>query len=569
MKRFKPIIGLLLGLAFAGAIIGSCAEEESSDDESAAPAGGDDPGSGPGQVQDDDDSATGGGEWWRRAVFLEVFVRSYYDSNGDGIGDLPGLTEKLPYLSDLGIGALWLMPIYPTRFEDSGYDVADYTDINPEYGTLDDFEALLAAAHARGIRIFLDGVFNHTSVAHAWFQESRQSRDNPKADWYLWADEPPFDCVDPLASATEGERWTFDEARGQYYYHHFREGMPDLNYFNPDVRRAVLDVMRFWLDLGVDGFRLDTAHLYYEDEDYCEHHPLTREFHRAMRALLDEYDDRALVGELVGPPALAASYFGDGTDGLHMVFNFFLDYAFFATDYLHAPELVNLVLNAENAAAPPGAQWANFTANHDFYRDYDLLLRDERRLKLSSTLQLTLPGTPFLYYGQEIGMGNGWQQPIDYRDSARTPMHWTGGRYAGFSTVTPWLALAPNYRTHNVAVERDDPRSLLSHYRRLLRLRNSSPALKAGEMATVATADPAVYGYFRTAGAETILVLFNFAGEPRSATVWLGGTPWEGGAGVVRDLYTEENPSPLVAGTAEYSVVLPAYGFALLRLEAD
>ena len=516
----------------------------------------------------DDDSAETNPDWYRSVVFMEIFVRSYYDSDGDGIGDFPGLTQKLPYLTDLGIGALWLMPIYPTPFFDSGYDVADYEAINPDYGTMEDFTAFLARAHELGLRVFLDGVFNHTSEQHAWFVESRSSRDNPKRDWYLWSDEPLFDCPTPLSPGANEERWTYDEQTGQYYYHYFRRQMPDLNYYNPDVREAVKNVARFWLDLGVDGFRLDTAHLYYEDEQYCFHHPLTHEFLRELRQVLDEYPDRAMVGEVAGTPRQLLAYVGDGSDELHMFFNFDLNYALLATLYLQSPFITDLMLKYTYERIPPGGQQAVFLDNHDWFRTYDMLLRRDRWAKLASAWVLTLPGTAFLYYGEEIGMADGWQVLVDYRDAARTPMHWTGGDNAGFTTGAPWIALAPNYKQNNVATETDDAASLLRHYRKMIHLRNDRPALSQGSFQAVDTNTWPAYAYARSYEDQTILVVLNFSFLPQQVYLNLKHMPWAGSYGPVRDLYTDLPMTDLDAGNEEaYPVSLNGLGFAVLSLE--
>jgi len=513
---------------------------------------------------DDDDA--GDADWYRRVVFMEIFVRSYADSDGDGIGDLPGLTAKLPYLAELGIGALWLPPLYPTPFVDSGYDVADYTAINPDYGTMDDFLTFLARAHELGLRVFLDGVFNHTSGCHEWFLASRSSRDDPQRDWYVWADEPLFACP-AEASGVEEMAWAYDEATGQYYWHHFRAGMPDLNWANPAVHEAIAEVMRFWLDLGVDGFRLDVAHLYYEDATTCTHHPLTHEIHREFRALLDEYGDRALVGELLGTPQQMAAYYGDGHDELHMVLNFNLTYALFGAHHLNRPDILADTLAASLGAMPAGGQNTVFFSNHDFYRTFDLLLRDETRMKQMAALQLALPGTPFIYYGEEIGMADGREVVTDYRDAARTPMHWTGEDNAGFTTGEPWIALAPNYRTHNVAAEAVDPASLLNHYRRLLALRNASEPLQTGAYRAWAAGDPLAFAFFRGNGEQAVLAAFNFSAAPQTLRLNFAASPWDGLTGAVRDLYGDEAYPLLDADNADdYRFTLPGRGFALLTV---
>jgi len=521
----------------------------------------------------DGDNAAGGEaeiadpNWYRSVVFMEIFPRSYSDSDGDGIGDIPGLTSRLSYLSDLGIGGVWLTPIYPTPFADSGYDVADYMSINPDYGTMDDFLGFLDQAHDLGIRVFLDGVFNHTSSEHPWFVESRSSRDNPKRDWYIWADEPLFDCDDPFSPGFGEERWTYDQDTDQYYFHHFRRQMPDLNHENPEVRGAIKDVARFWLDLGVDGFRLDVAHLYYQDQDYCAHHPSTHLFLGELRAVFDEYGDRAMVGEVAGLPDQLVAYLGDGSDELHMFFNFDLTYAMYPSFYLRTPLFTALAMTATYEQFPSGGQQAIPLGSHDFYRSYGLLLRDEKLCKMASALQLTLPGAPFIYYGEEIGMANGGEVVVDYRDAARTPMHWDSSENAGFTTGVPWIRMASNYSTNNVQDEDMDPESLLNHYRRLIHLRNRSRALSEGDFMMVRTDPSNAYSYFRSVEGDSVLAVLNFSKCEVLFSIDLRDTPWHGGTGDIVDLYSGASFAELTEGNlSAYPVVLPGFGFALLEL---
>ena len=569
MFRRGPIWLLLLAVIVATAFAcgdPSTGSGQADDDDDAVATDDDDDNDDDDDDNDDNDDDTAGveTEWYRQVVFMEIFPRSYADSNDDGIGDLPGLTAKLPYIADLGVGALWLTPIYPTPFVDSGYDVADYTGINPDYGTLDDFDALIDEAHALGLRVFMDGVFNHTSDQHPWFVQSRSSRDDPKRDWYLWGDQPLFRCAGLSVGGAEERAWAYDEATGQYYWHHFREGMPDLNPANPEVRDALADVLRFWLDRGVDGFRLDVAHLYFEDDTTCEHHPRTHDLHKMFRSVLDEYEDRALVGELIGDAEDMAAYFGNGRDELHMVLNFSLTYAIHVANFLHAPAIMDALLTASLEAFPAGAQNTVFMSNHDFYRSYDLFFRNDDRTKLMAVLQMTLPGTPFVYYGEEIGMAGGREIVTDYRDAARTPMHWDDSAFAGFSTVAPWIDLAPNFLTHNVVVEDAEPNSLLNHYRRIIAVRNANPALQTGVFEPLATGGAMTYAFFRADAEQEVLVVLNFGGGPQTAHLNLAATRWRDATDTLRDLYSGvEFPAP--AGDAlPYRVTLPGYGFALL-----
>jgi glycosidase len=346
--------------------------------------------------------------------------------------------------------------------------------------------------------------------------------------------------------------------------------MADLNYDNPEVREAIKNVVRFWFDLGVDGFRLDVAHLYYEDADYCAHHPRTHAFHRELRQVADEYDERMLVGEVAGGPDQLTAYLGDGANELHMILNFDLTYAFYAALYLHAPLAVDLMMDAMWARFPPGGTQAVFYSNHDFFRFYGLLFQNDDWAKMAVALQMTLPGTPFVYYGEEVGMGNGREIKIDYRDVARTPMHWDATANAGFTTGEPWMRLAPNHWTNNVAVEDDDPASLLSFYRRIIALRNAHRALQTGDFLLVGSGAFPVYAYFREFGDEALLVVVNMSALTQTAALRLTGTPWGGRSGRVRDLLWGAALPPLTAtASGDYSLDVPGFGFAMLKLDAE
>jgi alpha-glucosidase len=558
---------LLALLALSALICGCSSGDVNNDDDHSAPADDDT------HAVDDDaagDDDTLNPDWYRTATFMQIFLRSFYDSNGDGIGDLRGLIVKLPYLAELGIGAIWLNPIYPSPFFDSGYDVADYEAINPDYGTLDDFRELLDRAHELGIRIVMDGVFNHSSWENPWFVESRSSRDNPKHDWYVWGDEPLFDCHDPLEPEFGQDRWTFDETVGQYYYHFFREQMPDLNYENADLREAVKNVVRFWFDLGVDGFRLDAAHLYYQDAEYCWNHPKTHAFLKELRQVADEYGDRVFVGEVAGAPEKVIEYLGDGRDELQAIINFNLTYGFYASYFLHTPWPIETMMDLTYERFPPGGTHAVYQSNHDFYRMFGLLLGDDDWAKMTSVVQLTLPGIAFVYYGEEVGMTNGHEVVVDYRDAARTPMHWDASPTAGFTTGEPWIALAPNHATHNVAVEDGDPHSLLNHYRRVIAIRNARPVLAEGSYTPVVADSNHVFADLRQSADDSLLVVINFSAKPQEATLDLSPTSWGGRVGTPRDLYSgAELPHLDAFSAAAYPVSLPAYGFVILELVGD
>jgi len=489
--------------------------------------------------------------WWQRGVIYQIYPRSFQDSNGDGVGDLSGIRQRLDYLTRLGVDAVWLSPIYPSPMHDFGYDVSDYTAIHPLFGSMDDFDHLLAEMHRRGLKLILDLVPNHTSDEHPWFVESRRNRRNPKRDWYIWRDPAP-DGGPPnnWLSHFGGPAWTFDPQTGQYYMHQFDTHQPELNYRNPAVLEAMLDVMRFWLERGVDGFRVDVIWLMMKDSLFRDEPPNPAwdgvrpydsllhihtanlpEVHaliRRMRAALDEYGDRLMVGEIYLPNDQLAQYYGSRGDECHLPFNFQL---------IHNPhwraDVVRRLVDDYEAALPPGA-WPNWVlGNHDCHR---LATRiGAAQARVAAMLLLTLRGTPTLYYGDEIGMENvpippekmrdppAVNQPeiahIVGRDPARTPMQWDASPNAGFASpgVEPWLPLAADYAARNVAAQEADPVSLLNLYRALLRLRRAEPALHAGHYTPVETGAADIFAYRRAAsGADSFLVVLNFGGEPRA-----------------------------------------------------
>lgn len=456
--------------------------------------------------------------WHRQVVFYELWVRSFQDSDGDGVGDLNGLTSRLDYLADLGIGGLWLMPIFPSPLADSGYDVADYVDIHPDYGTLEDFDAFVAAAHDRGLRVYLDLVFNHTSREHAWFQEARSNPTSPRADWFVWSDEAGVTCEG--ASGPFGEvRWTLDEARGQYYFHQFYPEQPDLNFDQPDMRAALLDAARFWLERGVDGFRLDVPYRYDEDLPVCVHRPGTFAFLRELRALTDEYD-AAMVGEILASPTELADYLQD--DVLQMGFLLAEATIFSVGATSENPSGLGRALDQLVEAVPPRGAFCPVLGNHDLPRTTAAVGDDPGALRVMAGTLLTLPGVPFVYYGEELGMRAGSDVIVDGRDSARTPMQWDGTANAGFTDGAPFLALAPEHEARNVEAELADPGSLLGYYRRLIALRNDTPALRTGTWLRVST-PRSVLAFFRHHPDGDRLVLANFARTPTDVSV---AVPW-------------------------------------------
>ena len=498
------------------------------------------------------------GDWWRHGVVYQIYPRSFADSNGDGIGDLPGITTRLDHLNDgtpasLGVDAIWLSPFYPSPMADFGYDVSDYCDVHPDFGTLADFDRLVAEAHARGIRVIIDLVPNHTSDQHLWFQESRSSRDNPKRHWYIWGDSRP-DGSPPnnwsSAFRRVGSAWTFDPATEQWYLHSFLPQQPDLNWWNPELRQAMDGVMRFWLDRGVDGFRIDVVHrlskdpelrdnplVELDDQDdvdaptlarilamkkgrrFDEDWPEVHEILRIFRRTLDEYDDRMAVGEVyLLDPATVAQYYGEAGDELHLAFNFSFLWAAWKAEAFRAEA------DRWESLLPAGA-WPDYTlSNHDVSRPasrYDEGGNGQARARVAAMMLLTLRGTPFLYYGEELGMTDGQIPPervvdVDGRDPERTPMQWDGSPGAGFTSGEPWLPVAASAaRGVNVADQRDDPRSLLSLYRRLLWYRKGAAALRHGDYTSLDAPD-GLWAYLREAGDERLLVVLNFAGRQRA-----------------------------------------------------
>jgi alpha-glucosidase len=480
--------------------------------------------------------------WWERGIVYQIYPRSFMDANGDGIGDLPGALQRLDYVAGLGADAVWLSPFYPSPMADFGYDVSDHTAVHPIFGTLDDFERLVERAHSLGLRVIVDFVANHVSVEHPWFRESRASRDNPKRDWFIWRDPAPDGGPPNNWNAVfGGSSWKLDEATGQYYYHAFLEEQPDLNWRNPEVVAAMLDVLRFWLDRGVDGFRVDAVHHLMKDPELRDEPPNpdwesamgsydallhTRtvdqpEVHdqiARMRRVLDGYADKVLITEAYLPMERIVTYYGEHGRGAHLPFNFQL------IELPWAARTIERAVRAYEAALPPDA-WPNWVlGNHDRPRIASRV--GDAQARVAAMLLLTLRGTPTLYQGDEIGMRDvpvppeQVQDPLEKnmpglgfgRDPVRTPMQWDGSPNAGFTTGTPWLPLAEDYERRNVAAERDDPSSMLSLYRRLIGLRRAEPALAIGGWQAV-EAEGDLLAYLREQEGRRLLVLLNLGGE--------------------------------------------------------
>ena len=467
--------------------------------------------------------------WWQKTVVYQVYPRSFQDTDGDGVGDLKGVTQRLDYLAWLGVGAVWLSPFYPSPMRDFGYDVTDYTDVDPRFGTLEDLDTLIGCAHALGLRVILDVIPNHTSDEHPWFAASRRSRDDPKRGWYLWRDPAPGGGPpNNWRSVTGGSAWTFDEATEQYYLHSFLPFEPDLDWRNPEVGAALLDTFHFWLARGVDGLRVDMVDFLikdakFRDEPDPDYIFATSQYHlnrpeikgviRDVRAVVDAYPERVLIGE-VNPdlePAQIAAYYGDG-DLLQQPFNFgLLSLPFTA-------KALKQYISAYEQALPPGA-WPNYTlGNHDISRLASRLGRG--KVRLAALLLLTLRGTPYLYYGDELGIEDvpipvdqvqdPWEarEPGKGRDPNRTPMRWDDSLHAGFTAGTPWLPVGSSADETSVDAQRNDPLSLLNLYRRLLELRRSQPALLTGAQRLLESPEH-VLMYERVASDQRFVIVLN------------------------------------------------------------
>jgi alpha-glucosidase len=492
--------------------------------------------------------------WWEPGIVYQVYPRSFQDSNGDGTGDLEGIRGRLDYLRWLGIDAIWISPIFRSPMKDFGYDITDYCDVDPIFGTLDDLDRLVEESHARDIRVLLDWVPNHTSDEHPWFRESRSSRESPKRDWYVWHDPgsgggPPNNWLATFG----GSAWTFDEPTGQYYYHAFLAEQPDLNWRNRAVRDAMYDTLRFWFRRGIDGFRIDVITHLLEDAEfrdnppnpnfrvgqpteaslqalYTTDRPELHEIIAKIRGVADEFGGRLLIGEVYLPIARLVTYYGGG-HGLNMPFNFRLVTMPWDAD------LIGQAIHTYEANLPPDA-WPNWVlGNHDQRRIASRV--GEAQARVAAMLLLTLRGTPTIYNGDEIGMPDGaippdrrvdpaWNDGSNYgRDPERTPMQWSSERNAGFTApkARPWLPIQADFATRNVEVERDDPTSMLSLYRRLIDLRGAESALSVGDYSRIDT-NASTLAYVRHDAGRRFAIALNFADE--SATVAL---PMMGGHG--------------------------------------
>ena len=535
--------------------------------------------------------------WYKDALIYELHVRAFNDSNGDGIGDFPGLLEKLGYLEDLGVTAIWLLPFYPSPLKDDGYDIADYTGVNPAYGTLQDFKNLLEQAQRRNLRVITELVINHTSDQHPWFQEARSSRDNPRRDWYVWSDtDDRYPGVRVIFKDTELSNWAWDPVSKSYYWHRFFSHQPDLNYDNPAVREEMWKVLEFWRDLGVDGFRVDAVPYLVEREGTsCENLPETHEVVKFLRRRLDEdYSQNFLLAEANQGPTDVRAYFGNG-DESHMAFHFPLMPRMFMAVKLEDRKPVFDILE-RTPEIPPTCQWGIFLRNHDELtlemvsdeeRDYmydvyaldktarlnlgirrrlaPLMENDRRRLELMNGMLMSLPGSPILYYGDEIGMGDNIY--LGDRNGVRTPMQWSGGWNAGFSAADPerlYLPLVSNpvygYQTVNVEAQRRSNHSLFSWMKRLIRVRKSCRAFSRGRLQLLRPRNHRVFAYTRELENERALVVNNLSRSAQAVELDLqaleGHIPIEMFGG---------NPFPRI-GRLPYLLTLGPYHFYWFRL---
>jgi maltose alpha-D-glucosyltransferase/alpha-amylase len=486
--------------------------------------------------------------WYKDSVFYELHVKAFYDSNGDGIGDFRGLTEKLDYLQDLGIDCLWILPFYPSPLRDDGYDISDFYSVHPSYGTLADFRTFLKAAHHRGMRVITDLVMNHTSDQHPWFQESRKSPESRYRNYYVWSQTyQKYADARIIFTDTERSNWSWDMEAGAYYWHRFFSHQPDLNYDNPQVRRAMLRMMRFWLDLGIDGFRMDAVPYLYEREGTnCENLPETHAYLREVREAVDKsHPGRVLLCEANQWPQDVRPYFGEG-DECHMAFNFpVMPRLFMGLRREDRHPIVDII--EQTPGIPASCQWGLFLRNHDeltlemvtdeerdyMYHEYaadprmklnlgirrrlaPLMGNGRRQIELLTSLLFTLPGSPIMYYGDELGMGDNIY--LGDRNGVRTPMQWSGDRNAGFSRADTAALYSPlimdpvyGYQAVNVEAQQRSPSSLLNWTKRMIRVRKRYPVFGRGSIEFLHPENQKVLAYLRSDGEQTVLVVANLS----------------------------------------------------------
>ncbi len=538
--------------------------------------------------------------WYKDAILYEIHVKAFYDSNGDGIGDFRGLTEKLDYLQELGVDCIWLLPFYPSPLRDDGYDIADYYGVHPDYGSLKDFRAFLKAAHYRGLRVIADLVVNHTSDQHQWFKAARNDPRSPYRDYYVWSDTPnKYQDARIIFTDTERSNWTWDEQAGKYFWHRFFSHQPDLNYANPRVQRSVLRAMGHWLDMGLDGFRADAVPYLFEREGTnCENLPETHAFLKALRRAVDKrYPGRVLLAEANQWPSDVRAYFGDG-DEFQMAFNFpimpRIYMALGREDRLPIIDILN-----QTPPIPESCQWCIFLRNHDeltlemvtdeereyMYRAYakdprmkinvgirrrlaPLLDNERRRIELLNSLLFTLPGTPVIYYGDELGMGDNIY--LDDRNGVRTPMQWSGGRNAGFSRADGARLYSPvitdpvfGYQANNVEAQERTPSSLLNWMKRLIKIRKRYPVFGRGSIEFLHPTNTKVLAYTREYDGQTMLIINNLSRFAQPVELDL--SRYNGRVPV--ELFGETR-FPRI-GELPYFVTLGAHNFYWFRLENE
>jgi len=540
--------------------------------------------------------------WWKHAVIYEIYPRSFQDSNGDGVGDLNGITSRLDYLKDLGVDAIWITPMYPSPQVDFGYDIADYTAIDPQYGTMADFDRLVKEAKSREIRVIMDFVPNHTSDQHPWFVESSSSRTNPKRDWYVWRDgkapgQPPNNWLSWFGHSA----WKFDARTGQFYYHHFYPEQPDLNWRNPEVRKAMYNVLRFWLDRGVSGFRLDAVSRLFEDSDlqddpflpgrnaygdpniqhlHTDNLPEVHDVLKEMRQVVDEYPGNPVLISEADEPNISelTKLYGSKLDEIQLP----MDFQVADVNQLSAARFRELIDQIEDN--PAGGQPYFFFNNHDQDRTWDRYgdgVHNDAIARLLAALLLTVRATPQLYYGEEIGMLTtpparkedvrdpigklGWPKEKG-RDGERTPMQWDTSNNAGFTTSPrPWLPVPPSYKQRNVAVEENDPDSLLNFYKRLIQLRRNRPALRDGTQIAVDCHDADVLSYLRKnpGDGESMLVLLNMSYKSKKVAVNLKAQGIRGNSAKLLLSY----PSISTTEVPMDAISLPPFGTFVAEME--
>lgn len=535
--------------------------------------------------------------WYKKAVFYELHIKCFYDGNGDGFGDFRGLLQKMDYLKELGVDCIWLLPFFQSPLKDDGYDIADYYTILPEYGTIKEFQEVVHAAHEMGMKIMIDLVMNHTSDQHPWFQEARRDPNSPKRNYYIWSDsETKYAGVRIIFIDTEKSNWTWDPVAKAYYYHRFFSHQPDLNYDNPEVQKAIWEVMKYWLDMGIDGFRCDAVpYLFKREGTNCENLPETHAFLKEIRKKLDQlYPGRALLAEANQWPTDLAAYFGTG-DEFHMAFHFALmPRMFMALRKESRKPIVEIF--ARTPQIPLKCQWGIFLRNHDeltlemctdeerdyMYHEYaqDLRMRlnlgirrrlaplmenDRRAIELLYGMQLSLPGSPILYYGDEIGMGDNIY--LGDRNGVRTPMQWNGDRNAGFSRADPEKLYAPiimnpiyHYQAINVEIQQRSPSSLFNWLKKHLALQKAHPAFGLGSIEFLNTPNQKILAYIRQYESDIMLVVNNLARSVQPVELDL--SKFEG---YIPIEVTGDTKFPMI-GTTPYSLSLAQYGFYWFQL---